>query len=69
MRFGLYAKIARPVANQLAARECAAFISPATFGLPPMGGRMLALDAGAIGVLGWEREVPVIARWNEPSPG
>jgi len=38
-------------------------------GLPPMGGRMLALDAGAIGVLGWEREVPVIARWNEPSPG
>jgi probable phosphoglycerate mutase len=38
-------------------------------GLPPMGGRMLALDACAIGVLGWEREVPVIERWNEPSPG
>jgi probable phosphoglycerate mutase len=38
-------------------------------GLPPMGGRMLALDACALGVLGWEREVPVIERWNEPSPG
>ena len=38
-------------------------------GLPPMGGRMLVLDACALGVLGWEREVPVIERWNEPSPG
>lgn len=38
-------------------------------GLPPMGGRMLALDACGLGVLGWEREVPVIERWNEPSPG
>ena len=38
-------------------------------GLPPMGGRMLALDAGGIGELGWEREVPVIERWNEPSLG
>ena len=38
-------------------------------GLPPMGGRMLILDPCAVGVLGWEREVPVIARWNEPSPG
>jgi broad specificity phosphatase PhoE len=38
-------------------------------GLPPIGGRMLLLDACARGVLGWEREVPVIERWNEPSPG
>jgi broad specificity phosphatase PhoE len=38
-------------------------------GLPPMGGRVLALDAGSIGELGWEREVPVIERWNVPSPG
>ena len=37
-------------------------------GLPPIGGRMFALDACAISVLGWEREVPVIERWNEPSP-
>jgi probable phosphoglycerate mutase len=36
-------------------------------GLPPMGGRMLALGACGIGELGWEREVPVIERWNEPS--
>jgi probable phosphoglycerate mutase len=38
-------------------------------GLPPMGGRLFALDACGLGVLGWEREVPVIERWNEPSPG
>jgi probable phosphoglycerate mutase len=34
-------------------------------GLPPAGGRLLALDAGSISVLGWEREIPVVARWNE----
>jgi broad specificity phosphatase PhoE len=33
-------------------------------GLPPVGGRILAFDAGCYGVLGWERETPVIARWN-----
>jgi broad specificity phosphatase PhoE len=38
-------------------------------GLPPIGARVLALDAGSVGILGWEREVPVIERWNEPSPG
>jgi probable phosphoglycerate mutase len=37
-------------------------------GLPPVGGRLLALEAAALSVLGWEREVPVLARWNEPSP-
>ena len=37
-------------------------------GLPPMGGRLIVLDAGATGELGWEGEVPVIERWNEPSP-
>ncbi|MGH9046528.1 MAG: histidine phosphatase family protein [Acidimicrobiales bacterium] len=38
-------------------------------GLPPVGGRFLALDASSLGMLGWEREIPVIERWNEPSPG
>jgi probable phosphoglycerate mutase len=33
-------------------------------GLPPDGGRVLALDAGSVSVLGWERETPVISRWN-----
>lgn len=33
-------------------------------GLPPAGGRLWALDAGSIGVLGWEREIPVMSRWN-----
>jgi broad specificity phosphatase PhoE len=37
-------------------------------GLPPVGGRLLAFDAGRIGRLGWEREVPVIERWNAPTP-
>jgi broad specificity phosphatase PhoE len=34
-------------------------------GLPPSGGSMLFLDAGSLSVLGWEREVPVVVRWNE----
>ncbi len=33
-------------------------------GLPPVAGAHLALDAGAVGVLGHERETPVLARWN-----
>ena len=34
-------------------------------GLPPVGGRVLALDAGSLSELGWERETPVVGRWNE----
>jgi len=37
-------------------------------GLPSTGGAYLSLDAGSLSVLGWEREVPVICRWNEESP-
>ncbi len=33
-------------------------------GLPPAGGRVLALEAGAVCELGWEREIPVVSRWN-----
>ena len=36
-------------------------------GLPPTEGRLFALGAGSTGVLGWEREAPVIQRWNEPA--
>jgi broad specificity phosphatase PhoE len=35
--------------------------------LPPAGGRLWRLDPGALSLLGWEREVPVVTRWNEPA--
>lgn len=33
-------------------------------GLPPVGGRLLALGPGAVCELGWERETPVVSGWN-----
>jgi probable phosphoglycerate mutase len=33
-------------------------------GLPPVAGRLLSLDPGALCVLGWERDSPVIETWN-----
>jgi probable phosphoglycerate mutase len=36
--------------------------------LPVAGGSRLALKAGAISVLGFERETEVISRWND-APG
>lgn len=35
-------------------------------GLPPVGGRLFALGAGAVSLLGWDRETPVVLRWNVP---
>ncbi|HXH58125.1 histidine phosphatase family protein [Iamia sp.] len=37
-------------------------------GLAPGGGRHLTLDPAGWGALGWERETPVIERWNPPGP-
>ena len=33
-------------------------------GLPPVDGAMLALDTASVSLLGWEREQPVVRRWN-----
>jgi probable phosphoglycerate mutase len=39
-------------------------------GLPAAGGRLFTLATGSLGVLGWERETPVITRWSvPPCPG
>jgi broad specificity phosphatase PhoE len=37
--------------------------------LPPIAGRLFALDPGGISVLGWERECPVVQVWNQPAEG
>jgi len=39
-------------------------------GLPPIGGRVVVLEPGSYGELGWERETPVIRGWGcrPPAP-
>lgn len=35
--------------------------------LAPAAGRHLTLDTGGWAILGWERETPIIERWNPPA--
>jgi probable phosphoglycerate mutase len=37
-------------------------------GLAPAAGRHLTLDPAGWAILGWERETPVVERWNPPVP-
>lgn len=37
--------------------------------LPPTAGRRFGLDPATISVLGYERETPVVLRWNQPCFG
>jgi probable phosphoglycerate mutase len=37
--------------------------------LPPAAGRLFALATGTVSVLGWEREAPVVERWNVSPEG
>jgi probable phosphoglycerate mutase len=34
-------------------------------GLPPAAARLFSLDPATLSTLGWEREAPVVSRWNE----
>jgi probable phosphoglycerate mutase len=33
-------------------------------GLDPNAGRFFRLDTATVSLLGWERETPVVLRWN-----
>jgi probable phosphoglycerate mutase len=52
--------------------ECVAFahghllriLAARWIGLPAVGGRALWLEPGSLSALGYEREIPVVNRWN-----
>ena len=70
------ARVDRVIAEVRAADgDCALFahghvlrvLAARWLGLPPSDGRLFALDPASLSILGYERETPVIQRWNMPA--
>jgi broad specificity phosphatase PhoE len=59
-----WSEIAMPAVALFAHAHILRILASRWIGLPAVDGRLFALGTGSISVLGWEREVQVVERWN-----